>query len=218
MDKEIALSPTGLILFEDCESCFWLHHTKGWRRPSGPFPSLPSGIDRALKHGFDQARQQGQLQLCKHLNGAGDETLFADVTLLDAFRNPWKGLSYYDADIGATLRGAVDDLVVSQGKILPLEFKTKGSPINESTVGYYRGQLDAYALLLEQNGYDIADYALLVFWIPRNVIDFATIAFDVQIVRVPISPERSRQRFQVAVKCLRNARPTKRCPFCVNIA
>jgi len=43
------LSPSALNLMKECPRCFWLAQHKVWKRPSGIFPSLPSGMDRILK-------------------------------------------------------------------------------------------------------------------------------------------------------------------------
>ncbi len=52
----IKLSPSSISLFLECPRCFWLNKIKGIRRPSGPFPSLPSGMDKILKVHFDKHR------------------------------------------------------------------------------------------------------------------------------------------------------------------
>jgi len=55
------LSPSSLNILEDCSRCFWLYIVKKHSRPSGAFPSLPSGVDRILKHHFDKYREKGEL-------------------------------------------------------------------------------------------------------------------------------------------------------------
>jgi len=57
----IKLSPSKLNLFLECSLCFWLNE-QGIHRPSGPFPSLPGGMDRKLKIYFDRYRTEGKLQ------------------------------------------------------------------------------------------------------------------------------------------------------------
>ena len=61
------LSPSALNLFKECPRCFWLTHHKVWKRPSGIFPSLPSGMDRILKVHFDKFRDGGRLppEICE---------------------------------------------------------------------------------------------------------------------------------------------------------
>jgi len=54
------LSPSRLNLFFECERCFWLRVNEGVERPSGPFPSLPSGMDREIKNHFDRFRSKNE--------------------------------------------------------------------------------------------------------------------------------------------------------------
>ena len=55
------LSPSTLNVFLDCPRCFWLDKVKNIKRPRGIFPSLPSGMDRAIKVHFDSFRTKGIL-------------------------------------------------------------------------------------------------------------------------------------------------------------
>ena len=64
------LSPSSLNLLEDCPRCFWLNIMKKISRPSGAFPSLPSGVDKILKEHFDSFMRKGKLPPeLKHTNG-----------------------------------------------------------------------------------------------------------------------------------------------------
>lgn len=55
------LSASTLKLFQECPRCFWLRINRKLERPRGPFPSLPSGINRVLKSYFERYRAQGLL-------------------------------------------------------------------------------------------------------------------------------------------------------------
>ena len=55
------LSPSSLSLIKDCPRCFWLTNNKIWKRPSGIFPSLPSGMDKILKIHFDNFMEKNIL-------------------------------------------------------------------------------------------------------------------------------------------------------------
>ncbi len=55
------LSPSSLNLYQECGRCFWLHQHGVWKRPSGPFPQLPNGMDKVLKEHFDRFMRKGQL-------------------------------------------------------------------------------------------------------------------------------------------------------------
>ena len=57
------LSPSSLNLMKECPRCFWLDKHNVWKRPSGIFPSLPSGMDKILKVHFNKFRDKGELPL-----------------------------------------------------------------------------------------------------------------------------------------------------------
>ena len=86
------LSPSSLNLFLDCPRCFWLQIVKKVRRPSGVFPSLPSGMDKILKAHFDNFMAKGKLppELKREdcVNGC---SLFNDAELLKVWRSNLKG-------------------------------------------------------------------------------------------------------------------------------
>src|SRR3989344_4631467 len=55
------LSPSAISLMNECHRCFWLTQHKKWKRPEGPFPSLPAGMDKVLKTHFDKFMNKGEL-------------------------------------------------------------------------------------------------------------------------------------------------------------
>ena len=130
--KQIKLSPSRLNLFLECPRCFWLDLVKGIKRPSGPFPSLPSGMDGILKNHFDSFMKKGKLPPelmsteCEH----NKCTLFKDEDKLKIWRSNFKGLEYLDKKSGILLRGAVDNILVKGKKLIVLDFKTRGYPIS----------------------------------------------------------------------------------------
>src|SRR3989344_6329708 len=79
------LSPSALNLYKECQRCFWLTQNKVWKRPSGIFPSLPTGMDRILKQYFDTYAKKRLLPPeIQHLEGY---QLFDDEKLLQIWRN-----------------------------------------------------------------------------------------------------------------------------------
>ena len=62
------ISPSSMKLIEECPRCFYQQIVNKISRPSVPFPSLPSGVDKMLKERFDRFMQKGQLppELKKH--------------------------------------------------------------------------------------------------------------------------------------------------------
>lgn len=212
---KIRLSPSALSLFSECPRCFWLQVNRKMRRPSGPFPSLPSGMDIVLKRHFDQHRKEGSMP--EELDGEVNGHLFRDIEKLKVWRNNFKGLQYVDEKSGVLLMGALDDLfVTSDGKYAPLDFKTRGFPRKENTHEFYRNQMNIYSFLLEKNGLKPADFAILVFYHPTGVDENHNVIFDPDSIKIKVDRNAGERLFLGAVECLlgKIPEPSKDCEFC----
>lgn len=170
------LSPSSLNLMEECPRCFWLDKHGVWKRPSGVFPSLPSGMDSILKAHFDRFMEKGTLppELAK-INGY---RLFNDKELLKEWRSNFKGIRWQDEQ-GNVLHGAIDNLLVKGKKLVILDYKTRGFALKEDTADHYQNQMDIYNFLFRKNGYETEDYAYLLFYVPKEVTETGEIIFDV---------------------------------------
>ena len=121
------LSPSSLSLLKECPKCFWLHFNKGIKRPDSIFPSLPSGMDRILKAHFDSFRNKGLLPPeLEKLNG--HVKLFDNIELLKVWRNNLNGIQWIDEN-GTIFRGAVDNILQKDDKLIILDYKTRGYPL-----------------------------------------------------------------------------------------
>ena len=200
----IKLSPSALNLFRECPRCFWLEKVKNVKRPRGIFPSLPGGMDREIKNHFDKFRARKVLP--PEMGGPefkGIE-LFADQEKLERWRSWRTGLIYDDTEVSAQLSGALDDLLVREGRYIPFDYKTKGSPTTEEdAVKYYSNQLDCYALMLEANEMPTAGFAYLLYYSPSCISENGACQFQVQPIRVATDVERSRKTFRDAVVLMR---------------
>ena len=215
--KHIRLSPSTLSLYKECKRCFWLQMNEKVPRPRGIFPSLPGGMDRVLKKYFDLYRGA----LPPELEGKVEGVLFEDVGLLNKWRNWRIGMSYVDKKYNSTLSGALDDCLSVGDFYAPLDYKTRGSaPKEGASEQYYQHQLDAYALLLQNNGYPVKNFGYLVYYYPKEVHEGGLVQFSVEPVRLETSVERARKLFEDAVQFLRNKEPEARkestgCEYCV---
>jgi hypothetical protein len=212
--KPLRLSPTsGLNLFNDCPRCFWLHYNGRVPRPRGIFPSLPGGMDLVIKDYFDQYRGE----LPPELKGRVRGKLLEDVGLMNLWRNWRTGLEYFDKQRNAALFGALDECLVHDGKYVPLDYKTRGSaPVAGDSERYYQTQLDAYALMLEANGYPVADFAYLVYYYPERVSENGAVRFNVHPVELSLDAHRAKNTFEQAVDSLQKSLPDRResCEYC----
>ena len=112
------LSPSALNLMKDCPRCFWLTKHKVWKRPSGIFPSLPSGMDRILKEHFDKFKNKGLLppELCNNPH-CKNMKIFDDDEKMKIWQSNFKGISFTDEE-GNELHGAVDNILVKKEALI----------------------------------------------------------------------------------------------------
>lgn len=208
----IRLSPSTLSLYKECPRCFWLQLNEKVQRPRGIFPSLPGGMDIVIKKYFNKYRGF----LPPELDGKIDGVLLEDLSLLNKWRNWRTGLEYYDKKRDAVLFGALDDcLVIKNLKLkiknychIPLDYKTRGFPPRDGDSEiYYQHQLDAYTLMLAENGYKVSNYAYLVYYFPKEVGENGVVKFEVKPVKVNTDIDRARKVFQDAVDLLNGKLP-----------
>jgi len=207
----LTLSPSTLNLYTECKRCFWLQFNKKIKRPAGIFPSLPSGMDSILKTHFDSYMEKGQLPPeLKDLKAK----LFDNKELLKVWRNNLKGIQWKDGN--NTLRGAIDNLLIKDNKLIVLDFKTRGFPLKEDTKDHYQNQLNIYNLLLRKNGYKTEEYAYLLFYHPIKVNDTGEVIFHTDLVKMDISIEDAEKLFKDAIQTLKKDIPdkTEECQYC----
>jgi len=218
-EETFKLSPSSLKLMQECPRCFWLQQHKVWKRPSGPFPSLPSGMDRILKKHFEGFARKRTLppELCKNNECAGLK-LFDDYEKLEQWQNNRKGIMFKDKK-GNILRGAVDYLLVvtAKGTIVVIDYKTRGYPVKEETPKMYQLQLDIYNYLLRKNGYKTEDYAFLLFYVPKEVMATGEVIFDTELVKMKIDVSKAEEIWKKALKLLKGPCPSKGCVWCERV-
>lgn len=207
------LSPSKLNTFLECPLCFWLSE-HGLHRPSGPFPSLPGGMDRKLKIYFDKYRKQGKLP--PELKGKVEGKLYDDMSKMDVWRNNRKGIRYQDED-GNVLMGAIDDCLFDGKNFIIIDFKTYGgSEITQDKIEFYKNQLNCYALLFEKNNLKHPGFAYLIFFIPIEIKEHGEVKFDIQVKKVNVDSQNALKTFNSAIKILNGKKPKSHseCKFC----
>ncbi len=201
------LSASTLKLFQECPRCFWMHINKKVERPRGPFPSLPSGIDRVLKVYFESYRQRGTLPplIQGKLNGA-----LATNALT---------LGFNDARTNARLWGKLDDCVIlPDQRLAPLDHKTRASSPDDVsyTEKYYKFQMDVYTLLLERNGHPTSRTAFVVYYFPVEGELHDGFPFNTTVHTIRTDPEGAYEIFAEGCRCLAGPLPESApaCEFC----
>jgi len=210
------LSPSTISLMHECPRCFWLTNHKVWSRPNGIFPSLPSGMDSILKKHFDRFMEKGKLppELCDN-SECKNLKLFDDKNLLEEWRNSRKGLWFEDKD-GNILHGGIDNLMINKlnNKIIVLDYKTRGFPLKDDTHEHYQDQLDIYAFLLTELGHKVENFAYLLFYHPKEVLETGEVIFNTDLKKIKINIKNAETTFEKAIKFLNADCPTKHCEWC----
>ena len=212
--KTFKLSPSSLNLMQECPRCFWLDKNEVWKRPVGIFPSLPSGMDRILKVHFDKFMERGLLppEIAQHHDCAGMK-LFDDKELLKIWQNNRKGISFTDEN-GNILYGAMDNILQKGKKFIVLDYKTRGYGLKEDTHEHYQLQLDVYNFLLRKNRYEAEDFAFLLFYVPKEVLETGEIIFDTTLKKMEINVENAENAWKKAIELLNSECPEKGCEWC----
>ena len=212
-----SFSPSSLSLLKDCERCFWLKFNEKIKRPVGIFPSLPSGMDRILKEHFDSFRDRGLLPPeLKELDVGGKAKLFDDAALLERWRDFRKGLRWKSEE-GDLLRGAIDNLLLVDGKLVVLDYKTRGFPLNDESTDYYRDQLDFYSFLLQKNGFETGDFSFLLFYYPNRVRENGDVVFHSKLVKVKADVGNAEKILKKALGVLGEPCPKRPCDWCKHV-
>jgi len=201
------LSASTLKLFQECPRCFWMHINKKVERPRGPFPSLPSGMDRILKVYFDQYRQQGVLPPL--IRGKVDGALASNALTL----------GFNDPATKARLWGKLDDcIILSDQRLAPLDHKTRASAPDDVsyTQQYYQFQMDVYTLLLERNGHPTSRTAYVIYYFPTEGELHKGVPFGVAVHTIETDPDGAYAIFEAGCRCLAGPLPPSApaCAFC----
>ncbi len=214
MEKAINLSPNSLNLYLECPACFYLDKKLGIRRPP-PYPyALNSAVDTLLKEEFDSYRKRRELHPLILENNI-DANLFSNQKLLDQWRDNFQGIRYYDAELQATLFGAVDDVLeFKDGKVAALDYKSTGSKV-ANVYDRFQLQLDTYTFLLEKNGYKTKRKGYLAFYIVDKENGFIDrLPFRKKVVEIDTNPSDIYEIFKDAVMLLREDKAPKHSEDC----
>lgn len=216
MKRPIRLSASALSVLLDCPRCFWAQVNEELRRPQGPFPSLPGGMDSVLKTFMDGHRKRGTMPA--ELHGVTTAQLFPDQKQLDRWRDALRGdLRYADQSLGVEVVGGIDDLLVEPGGALtPLDFKTRGWPVKDDTHHHYQHQLDLYVWLFQRLGQRVSGKGILLFFSPVAYEGDGHTTFRVEPVVMETDVVRAEELLKRAVRVLQGPLPKEHgdCAFC----
>lgn len=175
------------------------------RRPSGPFPSLPIGMDSVIKKYFETYRGKKVLPPILKNEIKGRLALAMPKTL------------YFRDDAGHTLYGRPDEYVELPGEMMAaLDHKTRASAPKE-LLAVYQNQLNVYDFLLNQNDYRTAGKAYLVYYYPGEGELHRGFPFHTTIKEIETNADAAQELFYKALELLDEEEapsPSEACAFC----
>jgi len=216
MFPTIWLSPTTLNMVRDCKRCMWEHVLWKQKRPMGPFPTLPRGVDEAQKNYCDQYRgvlPPALKTLAAQEPSIMEFSLHKDQRWLNSLRD-WKGGLVANIKIdnqSYRISGAIDDLLVrdSDGALAILDGKSKAKrPEPGEGAKYYGAQMDTYDLIFQKNGIPTTGEAFLWYMVPVSMEDrdvavgSVNLIFDQVLQKVEANADRAMAQIQEVHKML----------------
>ncbi len=161
------LSRSKIGLFTDCPRCFYIDNKLGTARPPGfPF-NLNSAVDALLKKEFDIHRANGSAHPIMEQYGV-DAVPFQHPKM-DIWRENFKGIDYWHADLGFTVSGAVDDVWVNPaGELMIVDYKStskdeKIEALDKDWHDGYKQQMEVYQWLFRKNGFTVSNTGYFVY-------------------------------------------------------
>lgn len=162
------LSRSKIDLFIECPRCFYLDNKLGTKRPGMPSFNLNLAVDELFKKEFDVHRAQRTPHPLMTKYGI-DAIPFANERL-DQWRDNFEGVQHRHEPTGLVVSGAIDDLwVTPDDTLIVVDYKATSKPERIEKLGdspweqQYQRQLGVYRWLLEQNGFQVAEMAYLVY-------------------------------------------------------
>ena len=187
---------------------------KGIYRPKAFFPGLPSTVDKLLKNKFDNYRKKGELppELATLKEDNNAVQLFNDQDKLEEWRDYKRGLRWKD-EKGNVLFGAIDDLLIIDGKFVILDYKTKGDD-NLKVYDAYQRQMDLYTYLLSKMGFNVDERAYLLFFWPLGLTQNNTMMFSTRPVEIKTSIKNAESILKEVDELLSKDTPPKASSYC----
>ena len=151
--------------FLTCQRCFYLDRVSGIVSPGTPGWTLNETTDLLLKKEFDACRTAGLPHRSFEKYGLSNVVPF-DHPEIDDWRNSLhKGIAFQIPETNIILHGGVDDIWFDQNtqEIIIVDYKSQANRWDVTTESYlrnvyhqsYKVQMDVYAYILKNMGYDV---------------------------------------------------------------
>lgn len=182
------LSRSKIDFFLECPRCFYMDRVLGISRPSSPPFTLNVAVDALLKKEFDVHRANGSVHPL--MTQYGIDAVPFKHEKMDVWRENFVGVQCLYEPCNLLIFGAVDDIWVNpKGELSVVDYKAtskEGEIFLEDTRWHnqYRRQMEVYAWLLRQNGFQVSDTGYFVYVNgkkDRKAFD-AKLEFDIKII------------------------------------
>ncbi len=217
-----SISRSKIDLFLDCPRCFYLDRRLGTGRPPGfPF-SLNRAVDELLKKEFDIHR----VKKTSHplMEEYGIDALPFQHKDLEEWRNNFKGIRHLHKETGLLIKGAVDDIWESKGKLHVIEYKATSKKSEVSLDAdwqiSYKRQVEVYQWLFRKNGFDVSNTSYFVYCngdTDKKAFD-KKIEFDIKVIPYIGNTDWVDKTIIDISECLRSDEIPKKgedCDFCL---
>jgi len=105
-----------------------------------------------------------------------------------------------------------------KGRIVVLDYKTRGYPPKgeNGAPHYYERQVNLYNLILRENGYETANYGLILYFYPDKFTEDGDFVFETELREVEVNINKARKMVRNAVETLEGEIPEHdpECEFC----
>ena len=165
--EDFTISRSKLTDFRKCKKCFYLDRVRGLVYPSTPGWSLNARTDQLLKKEFDECREKQIPHRLMEDHGLEHIVPFKHEEM-DRWRNSMHhGLRARFKSTNIILHGGVDDVWwdTKNEQVIVVDYKSQASSKKVSPETYlyptyrkwYAEQMDFYAYLLQEMGFDVSD-------------------------------------------------------------
>tara|TARA_B100000676_G_C17987509_1_gene792852 strand:- start:428 stop:1201 length:774 start_codon:yes stop_codon:yes gene_type:complete len=186
--KNFRVSRSKVDLFMKCKRCFWLDRVKGLALISPPSFTLNNAVDSLLKNEFDYYRNKKEKHPIFIENNLNYIPFSHDS--LEIWRENFKGLEFYDHELGLTFTGALDDIWINldSNKLIVVDYKatSKKGQIEISDEGWwpaYKRQIDFYNYLLLKNNFEVDDVGYFLYANGKKEGSFnSKLDFDIDLI------------------------------------
>ena len=167
--EDFKISRSKLSDFRKCRKCFYLDRVRGLKYPGIPGWTLNALTDALLKKEFDECREKQIPHRLMEAHGVEHVVPFKHEEMDHWRDSTHHGLSTRFKSTNIILQGGVDDIWwdTRSENVIVVDYKSQAADKQVTAKNYlvpihrkgYAEQIDFYAYLLQEMGFDVSDVA-----------------------------------------------------------